>query len=158
MCELFTSTIAKSYFLRVSTNNKNTHREGRDWPWRTGRGWCGGRCCVPCFCHKKGGTASRSAWAAAAAARWVADITHTLWVEDHPGRGRRRGRIAWSGQENIEWWRKKKRVKSGGLKAEGVADVQQRAVAWLEQTDVSIKCLDRAVHFCHVMNIYLISC
>lgn len=76
------------------------------WPWRTGRGWCAGRYCGPCSCHRRGGTAARSAWAAGAAAQWVAGTTHTLWGDGRPRKGHPRGRRAWRQTVSKSQWQR----------------------------------------------------
>lgn len=97
----------------VKTKHHSQHwlYNHRHWPWRTDRGWCGGRCCVPYSCHRTGGTAARSVRAAGAKGRWVADTTHILWAEGHPGKGHLRGRRAWSGRTRRprRWWVKPQR-------------------------------------------------
>lgn len=64
----------------------------------------------------RGETAARSVRAAAAAAHWVADITHTLWAEGHPGTDHPHGRRAWSNTQDGE-----KKV------GERIINLQQRA-------------------------------
>lgn len=60
-------------------------------------------------------------------AHLVADITHTLWVEGHPGRGHRHGKRAWSDQDHVKWKEGEKKAVIMEDKKEGAANVQQRA-------------------------------
>lgn len=46
-----------------------------------------GICCELCFFHKSSETAARNEKAGFVRAHLGADIAHTLWVKDHPGKG-----------------------------------------------------------------------
>lgn len=68
-------------------------------PWRTDRGWCGGKCCGLCFCHKWPGSVARSGKAGSVEVRLVAGRGQTPWAEDHPGMDHLHGKTAWGERE-----------------------------------------------------------
>lgn len=79
-------------------------------PWRTGTGWCGGKCCGLCFCHRWPGSVARSGIAGSVEVRWVAGRGQTPWAEGRPGTGHPRGKTAWGERER--WMESRKSLRN----------------------------------------------